>query len=73
MADSKTPDGKYTTAARLAANARHNEQLDQMLIKPYKDQGAIIRAAAAAEGKSLQRFILDIVMDYIEGKSAYDN
>jgi uncharacterized protein (DUF1778 family) len=38
----------------------------QILIKPYKNQGAEIRAAAAQAGKSLQGYILEAVAEKME-------
>lgn len=36
------------------------------MIRPSKEEGARIRAAGAAEGKSVQRFILDILAAYMQ-------
>jgi hypothetical protein len=49
------------TPAKLASDKRHNAKLDQIMIKPYKEEGALIRAAAKASGQSLQAYILDAV------------
>lgn len=35
------------------------------MIRPPKDEGARIRAAAEASGQSLQRYILDAINNYI--------
>lgn len=42
------------TKAHLEGNARHIAKLDSMLLRPYKAEGAEIRAAAAAAGQSVQ-------------------
>lgn len=42
------------------------KKLDAMLIKPYKAEGAAIRAAAAAAGQSLQGYILQAVRARME-------
>ena len=40
------------------SNARYTEKCDFINIRPLRDQGAAIRAAAAAAGQSLQGYIL---------------
>ena len=42
------------------------KKLDAMLIKPYKAEGAAIRAAATAAGQSLQGYILQVVRARME-------
>lgn len=49
------------TKAHLEGNARHIAKLDSMLLRPYKAEGAEIRAAAAAAGQSVQAYILEAV------------
>lgn len=51
------------TDAKKASDARHNAKLDQIMIKPYKDEGEAIRAAAKDAGQSLQGYILQAVRD----------
>lgn len=55
-----------TSKAKLDGNKRHVEKLDNIMIRPYKDEGAQIRAAAEESGQSLQRYILDAVHAYME-------
>lgn len=55
-----------TSKAKLDGNKRHVEKLDNIMIRPYKDEGTRIRAAAEASGQSLQRYILDAVAAYME-------
>lgn len=46
--------------AHNRATIKYNrERVDQIMIKPDKDTGARIRAAAAAAGQPLQRWIID--------------
>jgi len=52
--------------AKRASDARHNAKLDQIMIKPYKEEGAIIRTAAEAAGQSLQGYILQAVRERME-------
>lgn len=58
-----------TSKAKLDGNKRHIEKLDNIMIRPYKDEGTQIRAAAEASGLSLQRYILDAVHAYMERDS----
>lgn len=44
--------------AQIAANIRYNQRQDSITIRPAKDHGAEIRAAAQASGQSLQGYIL---------------
>lgn len=48
--------------ARIDANVRYNRKQDAIMLRPDKDTGARIRAAAAAAGQPLQRYILDAVL-----------
>ena len=48
--------------SRIDANVRYNRSRDQLVLRPDKDTGARIRAAAAAAGQPLQRYILDAVL-----------
>lgn len=50
-----------STEAKRAGNIRHTAKLDTINIRPYKEEGAVIRAAAAAAGESLQSYILTAV------------
>ena len=58
-----------TSEAQKRANAAYNRRQDNIMIRPPKDEGAEIRAAAAASGLSLQRYILDAVHAYMERDS----
>ncbi|MCC8156199.1 MAG: hypothetical protein LUB58_03995 [Oscillospiraceae bacterium] len=49
--------------ARRASNDRYNAKCDFIAIKPLKDVGAEIRAAAAAAGQSLQGYILQAIRE----------
>lgn len=48
-----------STEAQKRAAAAYNRRQDNIMIRPDKATGAQIRAAAAAAGKSVQRYILD--------------
>lgn len=49
------------TPAQRRAVIEYNRRQDNIMIRPSKETGAAIRAAAAAAGQSLQRYILDAV------------
>lgn len=53
------------SAAKIRANTEYNKRQDNIMLRPKKDDGAKIREAAAAAGKPVQRFILDIVYNAI--------
>ena len=44
--------------AKKKANARWNASKDNIMIRPTKEEGAAIRAAAIAAGQSNQQYIL---------------
>ena len=46
---------------KKASNARYTEKCDYINMRPLKEQGQRIRAAAAASGQSLQGYILQAV------------
>ena len=49
--------------AHNSATIRYNRARDNIMIRPTKDEGAEIRQAAAAAGKSVQAYILDVLRD----------
>lgn len=55
--------------AKRRANIAYNKRQDNIMIRPSKERGAAIRAAAAKEGQSVQAFILRVLEEYI---SAHD-
>lgn len=50
---------------KKASNARYTEKCDYINVRPLKEQGQRIRAAAAA-GQSLQGYILQAVEERME-------
>lgn len=60
---------KKTSAAQIKANVKYNRSMDSITIRPSKEAGSRIRAAAQAAGKPLQRYILDIVLSHDSGDS----
>lgn len=49
--------------AHKKASARWNASRDNIMIRPTREEGARIRAAAAAAGKSVQGYILDVLRE----------
>lgn len=47
--------------ARRASNRKSDAKYQQILLKPYKEEGQRIREHAAAAGYSVQKYILDAV------------
>lgn len=52
--------------AKRITDARHQAKLDQIMIRPYKEEGQQIREAAKAAGKSLQGYILEAVQERMD-------
>ena len=53
------------TEAQKKGNAAYNRRQDNIMIRPSKAEGARIRAAAAAAGLSVQRYILDTLRPHL--------
>ena len=54
------------TDAEKKAVREYQKRQDNIMIRPSKEEGAIIRSAAAEAGKSVQAFILDILREHIK-------
>lgn len=52
-----------STDAQIKASVKYNKSRDYFGIRPDKEKGAKIRAAAAAAGQSNQQYILQAVQD----------
>lgn len=59
--------------AKRAGNARHIAKLDLLKVQPYKDEGAAIRAAAAAAGQSVSSYILQAVRERMQRERASES
>lgn len=62
--------------AQIAANIKYNKSRDTITIRPDKDTGAAIRAAAEESGLSIQRYILQAIQERMEregGQNCGDN
>lgn len=55
--------------AHKAASAKWNASRDNIMIRPTKEEGAAIRAAAEQAGQSVQQFILQAVRERMERDS----
>lgn len=56
--------------AKKAADKRYVNKLDNIMIRPYREEGSAIRAAAAAAGMSVQAYVLQAVRAWIEREQA---
>lgn len=52
--------------AQIAANIKYNKSMDAITIRPDKDTGRTIRAAAVASGLPLQRYIIQAIQQRME-------
>ena len=52
-----------SSSAHIQANIKYNRSRDNIMLRPTKEEGAEIRQAAAAAGKSVQAYILDVLRD----------
>ena len=59
-----------TSAAKRRANAAYNRRQDNIMIRPDKETGARIRAAAAAAGQSVQRYVIETVTARINAEQS---
>ena len=57
------------TKAHLAGNKVHQEKLDRIIMQPYKEEGARIRAAAEKAGLSVQKYVLEAVRQRMESEN----
>ena len=59
-----------STDAQKRASTNYNRKQDNIMIRPNKEEGATIRAAAAAAGKSIQGYVLEAVREKMERERA---
>ena len=55
-----------TTEAQKRASANWNRKQDNIMIRPTKEEGAMIRQAAADAGMSVQAYILEAIRTYMK-------
>lgn len=51
--------------SKAAYDVQYIREHDNIMIRPTKEEGARIRAAAAAAGLSVQRYILEILRQHL--------
>lgn len=61
------------SAAKRACNDKYNASCDYISLRPKKEIGQEIRAAAEAAGQSLQGYILQAVRERIERDKAKES
>ncbi|MGN0163580.1 MAG: hypothetical protein ACI4EA_08405 [Candidatus Ornithomonoglobus sp.] len=54
-----------TSEAQIRASVAYNRKKDSITIRPSKEEGTRIRAAAAEAGLSVQAFILGVLRQHI--------
>ncbi len=54
------------TKAQIRANVAYNRRQDSITIRPSKEDGAEVRAAAVSAGQSLQGYIMQAVRERME-------
>ena len=54
------------TEAKRASNRKSDMKYQQILLKPYKDEGQLIREFAAVAGQSVQGYILQAVRERMD-------
>ena len=59
-----------STEAQKRASINYNKRQDCITLRPSKEKGQEIRAAAAAAGQPLQAYVLQAVQDRIEKEKA---
>ena len=59
-----------STDAQKRASTNYNRKQDNIMVRPSKEEGAAIRAAAAAVGMSVQAYVLQAVRAWMEREKA---
>lgn len=59
-----------STPAQIRANVKYNRGRDNIMIRPTKEEGQLIRQAAADAGQSVQQYILDTLRKRREAEEA---
>ena len=55
-----------STEAQKRASTNYNRKQDNIMIRPTKEEGAEIRAAAASAAQSVQAYVLQAVRERME-------
>lgn len=59
-----------STKAQIRASVEYNKNRDNIMVRPTKEDGAVIRAAAAKAGQSVQAYVLQAVRERMEREQA---
>lgn len=54
------------TEAQKRGNAAYNRRQDNIMIRPSKDKGGAIRAAAVAAGQSVQAYVIQACFERMQ-------
>ena len=54
------------TEAQRRASINYNKRQDNIMIRPSKEEGTIIRQAASSAGQSVQGYILQAIKERME-------
>ena len=60
--------GRKSTDAQIGASVRYNKSQDNIMVRPSKEEGQAIRAAAAEAGQSVQGYVLQAVRARMESE-----
>ena len=60
-----------STEAQKRASTNYNRKQDNIMVRPTKEEGAAIRAAAASVGQSVQAYILQANRDHVVWVNAW--
>ena len=58
------------TKAKKESNARYASKLDQIMVRPIKEEGELIRQAAKDANQSVQAYILQAIRECMERDKA---
>lgn len=59
--------------AQIRASVEHNRKCDSITIRPSKEDGERVRKAAKEAGIPLQRFIMGVLLSYLDGNEGETN
>jgi len=66
----KTTYKEHSSMANKDAVKKYQEKCDAIMLRPSKEEGAAIRAAAAAAGMSVQSYVLQAVREQMQKEQA---
>lgn len=60
---------RKSTQAQINASVNYNKRQDNIMIRPSKEEGQVIRDAAKQSGQSVQAYILQAVRERMQRES----